>query len=142
MPEYRTRLIAHPDWDAAESKLTNSRLWTLAGTPSPPTKRETIGNLLRGIEIDPTAKDGQTPARMRFSGEVGPIAVRVQKTLKQPISAEATVQVGKGTVRVGRDESGRFIHANQRVRGADIDAGYDAQRGAYVSGKKSVGWGK
>ena len=135
MPEYRTRLIVHPDWDAAESKLTNSRLWTLAGTPSPPTKRETIGNLLRGIEIDPTAKE------MRFSGEVGPIAVRVQKTLKQPISAEATVQVGKGTVRVGRDGSGRFIHAKQRVSGADIDAGYDAQRGAYVSGKKSVGWG-
>ena len=135
MPEYRTRLIAHPVWDAAESKLTNSRLWTLAGTPSPPTKRETIGNLLRGIEIDPTAKE------MRFSGEVGPIAVRVQKTLKQPMSAEATMQVGQGTVRVGRDESGRFIHANQRVRGADIDAGYDAQRGAYVKGKKSVGWG-
>ena len=135
MPEQRTRLIVGPDWDAAESKLTNSRLWTLAGTPSPPTKRETIGNLLRGIEIDPTAKE------MRFSGEVGPIAVRVQKTLKQPMSAEATVQVGQGTVRVGRDESGRFIHANQRVRGADIDAGYDAKRGAYVSGKKSVGWG-
>jgi hypothetical protein len=49
--------------------------------------------------------------------------------------------VGQGTVRMGRDESGRFIGVNQRVRGVDIDAGYDAQRGSYVSGKKSVGWG-
>lgn len=103
--------------------------------PTPRTKRETLGNMLRDLRVAPDARG------VGFAGRAGPVEWRAQKTLGQPISAEVTVPVGQGTVRVGRDESGRFIHANQRVRGADIDAGYDAQRGSYVSGKKSVGWG-
>jgi len=109
---------------------------------APPTRRETLGNMLKDIRFETTARTPQGgPMGMGVEGRVGPVEYRAMKKLGQPMSAEATVQVGQGTVRVGRDESGRFIHANQRMRGADIDAGYDAQRGAYVSGKKSVGWG-
>ena len=100
-----------------------------------PTRRETLGNMLKDIRLEPSARG------LGVEGRVGPVEYRVMKNLGQPMSAEATVQVGQGTVRVGRDESGRFIGVNQRVRGVDIDAGYDAQRGSYVSGKKSVGWG-
>ena len=102
---------------------------------APPTRLETLGNMLKDIRLEPSARG------LGVEGRVGPVEWRARKNLGPPMSAEATVQVGKGTVRVGRDESGRFIHANQRVRGADIDAGYDAQRGAYIRGKKSVGWG-
>ena len=102
---------------------------------APRTKRETLGNMLKDMRFEPTARG------MGVEGRVGPVEYRVRKNLGQPISAEMTMPVGQGTVRMGRDESGRFIGVNQRVRGVDIDAGYDAQRGSYVSGKKSVGWG-
>ena len=102
---------------------------------APPTRRETLGNMLRSLQIDPDARG------VGVAGRVGAGEWRIRKTLGQPISAEITMPVGQGTVRMGRDESGRFIGVNQRVRGVDIDAGYDAQRGSYVSGKKSVGWG-
>ena len=102
---------------------------------APPTRRETLGNMLKDIRLEPSARG------LGVEGRVGPVEYRVMKNLGQPISAEMTMPVGQGTVRMGRDESGRFIGVNQRVRGVDIDAGYDAQRGSYVSGKKSVGWG-
>lgn len=76
---------------------------------APPTRRETLGNMLKDIRLEPSARG------LGAEGRVGPVEWRASKYLGQPMSAEATVQVGQGTVRVGRDDSGRFIHVNQRV---------------------------
>jgi hypothetical protein len=59
-----------------------------------------------------------------------------------PVTGDITAPIGKGTVQVGRDDSGRFIRATQRVGDVDVDAGYDARRGAYVEGRRALRWGK
>ena len=97
--------------------------------------RETLGNMLKGIQVDPDARG------VGVNGRVGRVEWRARKRLGQPASGEVTVPFGRGEVRVGRDGSGRFIRVEQDVLGVNIGAGRDPQRGAYVSGKKSVGWG-
>ena len=78
--------------------------------PTPRTKRETLGNMLMDLQVKPDARG------VGFTGRAGPVEWRAQKTLGQPISAEVTVPVGQGNVRVGRGESGRFISLTQSLR--------------------------
>ena len=76
-----------------------------------------------------------------LSGNAGPIEMSIGKYKGAPVEGDITVPAGKGSVQVGRDGSGRFIRATQRVVGVDVDAGYDARRGAYVEGRRTTRWG-
>ena len=109
--------------------------WRTQDVPiqTPQTKLETLGNMLRDIQVQPDARGmgvtgragpvewraqkalGQ-PFNAEVTAPVGPVGLRVQKTLGQPFNAEVTVPVGRGTVSVGRGESGRFISLTQSLR--------------------------
>ena len=79
-------------------------------TRTPRTKRETLGNMLRNVQVEPNARG------VGLAGRAGPVEWRARKTLGQPMSAEITVPVGRGTVRVGRGESGRFVSLTQSLQ--------------------------
>lgn len=76
-----------------------------------------------------------------LSGNAGPIEMSIGKYKGAPAEGYITVPAGKGSVTVGRNESGQFIRAKQRMGDVDVDAGYDAQRGAYVEGRRTMRWG-
>jgi len=82
--------------------------------------------------------DGQGAS---MSGNAGPIGISISKYKGAPVEGDITVPAGKGSVQFGRDGSGRFIRATQRIGRVDVDAGYDNERGAYVESRRTLRWG-
>ena len=75
------------------------------------------------------------------SGNAGPVQMSIGKYKGAPVTGDITVPVGNGSVQVGRDGSGKFFRATQRIGRVGVDAGYDKERGAYVEGRRTLRWG-
>ena len=71
-------------------------------TQVPPTRRETLGNMLKDIRLEPSARG------MGVEGRVGPVEYRVRKNLGQPLSAGARARVGPTEWNVDRESDGTF----------------------------------
>jgi hypothetical protein len=99
----------------------------------------------RGEPVDdqdePTSRVRVNAQGVSASGNVGPLAVSVGKYKGMPATGDMSLPVGNGSVQIGRDGAGRFIRATQQIGGVDMDAGYDAQRGLYAEGRRTLRWG-
>ena len=69
---------------------------------APRTKRETLGNMLKDMRFEPTARG------MGVEGRVGPVEYRARKNLGQPLSSGARVRVGPTAWNVDRASDGTF----------------------------------
>ena len=69
---------------------------------APPTRRETLGNMLKDIRLEPSARG------LGVEGRVGPVEWRARKNLGQPLSAGARVRVGPTEWNVDRESDGTF----------------------------------
>jgi len=72
----------------------------------------TLRDLVKGLSF--------TGRGLETSVDKGPVRISVKKDIREPV---------QGSVTVGRNP------ANQ------LEVGYDRERGAFVKGKKSFGWG-
>ena len=76
---------------------------------APPTRRETLGNMLKDIRFETTARPPQGgPMGMGVEGRVGPVEYRVMKNLGQTMSAGARVRLGPTEWDVDRKSDGTF----------------------------------
>lgn len=69
---------------------------------APRTKRETLGNLLTHMRLEPTTRG------MGVEGRVGPVEYRAMKNVGQPLSVGARVRVGPTEWDVDRRDDGTF----------------------------------
>ena len=112
-----------------------------------PTMRDLLMRV-RNERGEPVPDDDEPNTRIRVdgqgasvSGNAGPVQMSIGKYKGAPFTGDITVPVGNGSVQVGRDGSGRFFRATQRIGRVGVDAGYDKERGAYVEGRRTLRWG-